>query len=233
MSAGGTLTIATRNVAGGSAGSPAARKGKDFVVLEVQDTGHGMTPETIDRAFEPFFTTKKAGEGTGLGLSQVHGTITQHGGYMGIESTAGKGTIVRMFLPRAKPGPPRRLAVTGSATRPMKSPKRILVVDDDHAVRASVTEMLQSLGHIVVDVASGRDGLRLLDNDSRFDLVLTDHAMPGMTGTDFAEWIRRSRPTLKVAIMTGNTEAVPVTTSVSAMIRKPFSRASLSEQLGL
>ena len=101
MGEGGTLKIATRNIAAGTAEAPAAREGKDFVALEVRDTGHGMTPEIAARALEPFFTTKPAGKGTGLGLSQIHGMITQHGGYLGIDSALGKGTAVRLYLPRA------------------------------------------------------------------------------------------------------------------------------------
>ena len=233
MAAGGKLTIATRNVPGGSAVGPAAKKGKDFVVLEVRDSGLGMTPDVVERALEPFFTTKQAGKGTGLGLSQIHGMVTQHGGYMGIDSAPGKGTTVRVFLPRAQAKSPARANMPSLAVKSHSPPKRILVIDDDEAVRISVSEMLRSLGHEIVEAASGRQGLRLLDGGAQIDLVLTDHAMPEMTGAEFAERIHKTRPSLKVAIMTGNTEAVPATKAIAATIRKPFSREALSEQLGI
>ena len=108
-----------------------------------------------------------------------------------------------------------------------------MVIDDDEEVRGSVSEMLRSLGHEIFEAASGAQGLRLLEGGAQVDWVLTDHAMPEMSGTEFADRLHKMRPDLKVAIMTGNAEVVPRTEAVAATIRKPFSRDTLTEHLGI
>src|SRR6516165_5592599 len=157
MLSGGKLTIATRNIARGNArGLPPLGAG-DHVMISVADTGTGMTEEVRSRAFEPFFTTKEAHKGTGLGLSMVFGFAQQSGGTVTIDSEIGKGTTIRIYLPRA----PRRLGRPDDAKPNRRSagpPSRILVVDDNSAVRTITATMARTLGHDAVEAAAARMG---------------------------------------------------------------------------
>jgi two-component system NtrC family sensor kinase len=173
-----------------------------YVQIAVTDTGSGMTKEIIDRAFEPFFTTKQAGQGTGLGLSQVYGFVKQSGGHVKIYSEVGEGTTMKIYL--------RRFAGKYAAREEPKSePGRgrsgecILVVEDDADVRAYVVETLGGLGYDVLEASNGEDALRLVDEYTGVGLLLTDVVMPSMNGRKLAEEARRRRPALKVLFMTG------------------------------
>jgi CheY-like chemotaxis protein len=232
MPQGGVLRIATRNVPAGSERAPSQLGDGDLVEVEVRDTGRGMTPDVQARALEPFFTTKPAGKGTGLGLSQIHGMVAQMKGAVAIESAPERGTVVRLYLPRALPGAiVERAAIEPPAVPPAVSGLRVLVVDDDAQVLAPVAEMLRGLGHDPVEAASGAEALRLLETDSSIELVLSDHAMPEMTGSEFAEIIRRRRPDLRIVLMTGYAEELPESGAVRAVIRKPFTAETLAQHL--
>lgn len=207
MLAGGRLTIETRNVTLDKAyvdrqdGEDLAAG--DYVMLSVTDSGKGMTPDVLARVFEPFFTTKEVGKGTGLGLSMVYGFIKQSKGHISIYSEPGHGTTVRMYFPRGTPAP---------AARPVKSGpllgghERILVVEDEEAVRAIVSEQLRSLGYSVRHASGADQALQLLDAGG-FDLVLTDVVMPGrLNGKDLSDEVRRRWPNTRVVFMSGYSE---------------------------
>jgi len=171
MLAGGRLTIATRNVASGYARSLPPLDPGDCVVISVTDTGTGMTEEVRSRAFEPFYTTKEIHKGTGLGLSMVYGFARQSGGTVTIDSEIGSGTTVRIYLPRA----PRRTVDAGKEDERSRwdagPSSRILVVDDNSAVRTITATMLRTLGHDAIEAAGGEDGLDLLQHDRRFEFI--------------------------------------------------------------
>ena len=209
MPSGGPLTIETANVeidAAYATANDGAQPGA-FVMVTMSDAGMGMTPATIARAFEPFFTTKPVGQGTGLGLSMVYGFVRQSGGHVKIYSELGRGTTIRMYLPRATAD---AAASTPSVEEPgiaMGEGQAILVVEDDDLVRRHVEAQLLGLGYRVVGAANGAAALELLLLDTHFDLLLTDVVMPGgMTGREVADAARRLRPRLRVLFMSGYTE---------------------------
>jgi two-component system, NtrC family, sensor kinase len=173
-----------------------------YVQISVSDTGVGMNDEVLQHAFEPFYTTKQAGQGTGLGLSQVYGFVKQSGGHVKIYSEVGEGSTVKIYLPRfhgdasaqEPPVPDSHRGQTGEC---------VLVVEDDADVRAYVVDTLGGLGYDVLEAKSGEDALRLMDQYNGIGLLLTDVVMPGMNGRKLAEEARQRRPDLKVLYMTG------------------------------
>jgi signal transduction histidine kinase/CheY-like chemotaxis protein len=229
MPAGGKLTIATRNTVRGSA------RGLDpgeYVMISVADSGFGMTEEVRSRAFEPFFTTKELHKGTGLGLSMVYGLAKQSGGTVTIESEIGSGTTVRIYLPRA----PRR--TSGSEEADERSqldagpPSRILVVDDNSAVRTITAIMLRIFGHDAIEAASGQEALDLLGQDSQFDLLIVDLAMPNMHGDEFATRARELIPDVPILFVTGYAEPGRVRQRPEGeILKKPFRRVQLAAKL--
>jgi signal transduction histidine kinase/ActR/RegA family two-component response regulator len=232
MPHGGRLVVATRNetvdAAQGTRLSPGA-----YVRISVTDSGEGMNEAVLARAFDPFYTTKSVGKGTGLGLSQVYGFAEQLGGAAGIVSTPGEGTTVTIWLPRAEVGVTHQEGA--GCDEPETSPAapaefRIMLVDDDAAVRSLAAEMLSDLGYHVVEVESGTAALALLRGDAAFDLLLVDYAMPGMTGVELAAASIALRPDLPVVFMTGYAETDVLNPWLSrgcGMIAKPFSLADL------
>ncbi|HZQ01469.1 MAG TPA: MHYT domain-containing protein [Reyranella sp.] len=207
MPEGGRLTIETRNVTLDKAYVDRQDDEDlvpgDYVMLSVSDSGRGMSPEILARVFEPFFTTKEVGKGTGLGLSMVYGFIKQSKGHIAIYSEPGHGTTVRMYFPRNMPAaaaaPARRESMRGGH-------ESILVVEDEEAVRAIVSEQLRSLGYKVRHAANAEAALRLLD-EGGFDLVLTDVMMPGrLNGKELSDEVRRRWPRTRVVFMSGYSE---------------------------
>jgi PAS domain S-box-containing protein len=207
MPSGGRLVISTSNVA--SAGFYVAQQRiaspGDYVVISVTDNGHGMAPDVAGKAFEPFFTTKPIGQGTGLGLSMIYGFARQSGGFSEIDSQEGKGTTVRLHLPRNDDA-----AVGVSKSAPVPSPTvpdkdaKILVVEDEPLVRGLVTSALQDVGYTTIEAFDGAGGLEHLRSDTRIDLLVTDVGLPGgLNGRQLAEAGRLMRPGLKVLFMTG------------------------------
>ena len=197
-----------------------------FVVVAVSDTGTGIAPEVLAKVFDPFFTTKPFGEGTGLGLSMVYGFVQQSGGAIRIHSQPGLGTSVKMYLPVTDVAP-----VAAATGQPFEAPRgdreRILVVDDDAAVRMLVAEVLEELGYEAVEIAEPAAALPLLASATRIDLLISDVGMPGINGQELAQLARQYRPTLPILFITGYAEQATLRSgflgSEMAMISKPFS----------
>jgi CheY-like chemotaxis protein len=170
------------------------------VRLTVSDTGHGMTPEVVERIFEPFFTTKGVGDGTGLGLAVVHGIITDHGGAVTVQSAPGQGTSFEIYLPYC-----RHVASTVPAAASLvPGSERILFVDDEEVITRMVQAMLEPLGYTLVAYTNSLSALEAFRSTPQaFDLVITDHAMPHMTGQTFARAIRAIRPDIPIILCTG------------------------------
>jgi nitrogen-specific signal transduction histidine kinase len=173
-----------------------------YVVVRVSDTGSGMDDATLSRAMEPFFSTKGIGKGTGLGLAMVHGLAVQSHGTLQLRSEAGEGTTAEIWLP-ASSVPVRQAEPQKAAAVAEVGPATILVVDDDALIAMSTTAMLEDLGHVALEVSSGEKALKILSSGAQVDLVLTDYAMPGMTGADLARRIRKNHPGLPVLLATG------------------------------
>jgi PAS domain S-box-containing protein len=201
-----------------------------YLRLSVIDEGEGMDAATLERAREPFFTTKGVGKGTGLGLSMVHGFAQQCGGSLTIASEAGQGTAVSLWLPVAQSVADALPIVSFSEEQAGgDTPLVILAVDDDDLVLTNTAGMLEELGHTVFQTSSGADALRLLE-EGRVDLVVTDHAMPGMTGAQLADAIEQRLPGLPVIIITGFAE-LPPHASRRPRLDKPFRQADLARIL--
>ncbi len=206
MPSGGTLTIAGRPTVAeppqtGAAERRAATQGAPMVELRVADTGIGMTDEIRQRAFEPFFTTK-GGHGTGLGLPMVYGILERHGGRIEVASAPGQGTTFTLLL-RAVPVEP---AANPLAQTRRRTPRRILLIDDDARVRRAVAGLLRSAGHRIVEAEGGRRGLQCFAPET-FDLVLTDLGMPDVNGWDVAAAVKARHAAFPVILFTGWGEA--------------------------
>jgi PAS domain S-box-containing protein len=232
MSAGGTLTIATKNIAHGNRSRLPAVDPGDYVMISVADTGVGMSEEVRSRAFEPFFTTKEVHKGTGLGLSMVYGFAKQSGGTVTIDSEIGKGTTLRIYLPRAPRGSVGADEAADQSRWNAGPPSRILVVDDNSAVRAITAIMLRTLGHDAIEAAGGQEALELLEHDRRFDLLIVDLAMPNMHGDEFAARAREFIPGVPTLFVTGYAEPGQLSRRTQReILKKPFRRAQLAEKL--
>ena len=207
----------------------------DYVVLIVSDSGMGMDEVALARAAEPFFTTKGPGKGTGLGLSMVHGFAVQSGGALLLSSRPGSGTTAELWLPRTNE-PVRDAEISqpssASASVPAARSLRVLLVDDDPLVLVGTTGMLEELGHDEVHaVASGEAALAVLRRDGNFDLLLTDHMMPGMTGMQLAARARSFHPTLPILLASGFAEIDGMKPLEWPRLRKPYSLSDLSAAL--
>ena len=178
----------------------------EFVLIAVTDTGSGMDKTTQERAFDPFFTTKEVGKGTGLGLSQVYGFARQSAGHVKIYSEIGQGTTVKLYLPRSVSETEKALAGESNQRSRWTGTETILLVEDDDALRAYATEILQELGYHVVSANNGGAALETLDRGGPVDLLLTDVVMPGgLNGRQLADKAVARRPGLRVLYMTGYT----------------------------
>lgn len=223
MPDGGTLTVsldeAPVSVASGLA--PGA-----YPRLCVRDTGTGMDAQTLLRAIEPFFSTKGIGKGTGLGLSMVHGLAVQSGGAFRLSSVPGHGTLVELWLPKATSSVQTvELPQAPTADAP---PAVVLVVDDDALIAMSTMDMLADLGHTVLEANSGSDALELLRSGQAVDLLLTDYAMPGMTGVELAQAARAAVPDLPVLLATGYADLPEGIVADLPRLAKPYTQAQLA-----
>jgi len=229
MPDGGVITIRATNF-------PSIHDDEDYVKLAVVDQGVGMSAEVQARVFEPFFTTKEIGKGSGLGLAQVYGFAQQSGGGVEIDSAPGRGATVTLQLPRS------RQASVGAAAPLLKdlAPHRasaaqsVLLVEDDNAVAALVSEMLLELGYRVTRVDGSHSALATLDGDSDIDLVFSDVMMPGsLNGVDLARELRRRRPSLPILLSSGHAEpAIEAAAEQGiAVLRKPYDIATLAKAL--
>ena len=230
----GTLTIRSRNqvMAANEVGD--IRPG-EYLVIEVTDTGCGMTPEVKERAFEPFFTTKAVGKGTGLGLSQIFGFAHQSGGEVGIESEVGKGTTVSIYLPRTDAVASNvraHPAMQARAEDDMTVPgARLLLVEDDPRVRTATVGALEDLGYDPVACASGAEALALFDS-MEFDLVISDVIMPEMTGPEMVRELKSRRTDVAVLVVTGYVGEGEGEDLVGYdLLRKPFTVSTLASSV--
>lgn len=226
MPNGGSIVIAAREeiVADGGPAGPLA-PGR-YVCLSVTDSGEGMDEATLKRAAEPFFTTKGIGKGTGLGLSMVHGLAEQSGGRLALSSKKGEGTTAELWLPLAEAtaaqGDAARARNAGqAATRPLT----VLAVDDDRLVLMNTVAMLEEMGHTVLEATSGHQALEILRQHATLDLLITDEAMPQMTGLQLAKTVQAERPGLPIILATGYAE-VP-RESTLPKLSKPFFQEDL------
>ncbi|VWX47287.1 PAS domain S-box protein [Novosphingobium sp. 9U] len=228
MPNGGSLRIsaASERIAAGHRSG--ARPGS-YVRISVADTGSGMDEATLGRAVEPFFSTKGIGKGTGLGLSSVHGLVSQLGGAMAIESRLGQGTQVDMWLPISLAAPEKpangRRHDEGGEHRGVA-----LLVDDEDLVRMSTADMLNDLGYAVVEAKSAEEAVRVLDEGQAIDVVVTDHLMPGMTGTELARHVAQGNANLPVLLVSGYAELEGVDADLPRLT-KPFRKDELADML--
>ncbi len=225
MEPGGRLTVATANVTMGAPELPEDPPAGDYVALSVADTGCGIPPDMMGRVLEPFFTTKAAGTSSGLGLSAVSGVARQSGGGLRIESRPGVGTRVTVFLPRAPaPAPPRPTEMAGA---------RLLLVDDDAAVRITTAELLGTEGFLVREADGATAALAALEQGEPIDLMLADFAMPGMNGLELARVVRRRWPRLPVLFATGYADAAVLAAEAGRgrVVKKPYRAAELAARI--
>lgn len=228
MPDGGTLTIECRNqvIENEDAALHTDATPGEYAVLSVRDTGTGMPDEVRARAFEPFFTTKEVGKGSGLGLSMVYGFVRQSGGHITIDSEAGVGTTVTLYLPKAdsmgkqQNTPVPRDSAAGRG-------EHILVVEDDADVRSLVTQTLTGIGYRVTDVSAAEEGLSLIPGES-FDLILSDVVLPGqMTGLELVDAAQALNPNIAALLMSGY-PADAMQQTGHTLLRKPFRREHLA-----
>jgi PAS domain S-box-containing protein len=236
---GGRLTIETANKwLDQRAGKACELPPGQYISVCVTDTGFGMSPEVIERAFEPFYTTKPLGQGTGLGLSMIYGFVRQSGGQVRIYSEVGRGTTMCLYLPRhlgraadeADEAPPK-LIVEGEARG-----ETVMVVDDEETIRMLVLEVLDQLGFKALEASDGPGALKLLEEEGRVDLLVTDVGLPGgVNGRQVADAARVRRPDLKVLFITGYAENAVIGNGHldpgMEVITKPFVMASLASKI--
>ena len=227
MPGGGTITITGRV----AEPEPDALPPGQYVVLSVADTGEGMDEATLARAAEPFFTTKPPGKGTGLGLAMVQGLAHGSGGHFLLRSVKGIGTEAELWLPQAPAEAAAEAEANPAPVPTAASPairRTVLLVDDDPLVLASTRAMLEDLGHAVVEASSGPQALEALRAGGRPDLVITDYAMPGMTGVQLGTAIRELRPGLPVLLATGYAEVPEDGELALPRLEKPFDAEALA-----
>lgn len=228
MPDGGKLTVETGNAAfDAHAAEQLGIDPGEYVEIRVTDTGAGMPGEVVERAFDPFFTTKPTGQGTGLGLSMVYGFARQSEGHACIRSEPGRGTTVRIYLPRHLGSTPEDAsAAYGPEDFQLSSGGTALVVEDEAVVRTLIVELLQEMGFRTLAAVDGPSGLELLQSGKVIDLLVTDIGLPGINGRQLAEHARESRPAVKVLFVTGYAMNAALPPGIlergMALITKPF-----------
>ncbi|MBL8959705.1 MAG: response regulator [Gemmatimonadetes bacterium] len=241
MERGGTIQVRTRSlhVEGDPTGSGPALAPGDWAVLEVEDTGTGMSPELLGRVFEPFFTTKGVGEGTGLGLSMVYGLVQQNGGHVELGSVPGRGTTARVYLPVEAPPvsvAPQPILHPVAEPRPAGGSETVLLVEDEAIVRLLAVELLQRLGYRVLVAARPSEALEILgDRTEEIDLLITDLVMPEMNGAELYQAAARARPGLRVMYMSGYAPDKILRETVQKpgtfFLAKPFTMRQLADRV--
>jgi signal transduction histidine kinase/ActR/RegA family two-component response regulator len=234
---GGRLTIETSNAFLDKAYADAHEEVEagQFVLVAITDTGGGMTPDVMERAFDPFFTTKRLGEGTGLGLSQVHGFLKQSRGHIKLYSELGVGTTVKLYLPRdtqavvfEEPVAPRQIVANGGAFT-------VLIAEDDPGVRSFTVSAARELGYKVIEADGAAVALERLGQRPEISILLTDVIMPGSNGRQLADAALALRPDLKVIYMTGYTRNAIVHNGTldagTRLLTKPFTLEQLDREL--
>ncbi|WP_422057176.1 response regulator [Sphingomonas sp.] len=236
MPGGGRLTIET-SVVDIDAAQGATRGGLPvgrFVMVAVSDTGTGIPADVLEKVFDPFFTTKPQGQGTGLGLSMVYGFAQQSGGAVRIHSQPDLGTSVKLYLPTTSARPV--VSPAAPAVSPRGGGQRVLIVEDDQAVRMLVCEVLRELAYEAIEISDPTTALPLLASDERIDLMVSDIGMPGINGRDLANAARLHRPDLPILFITGYAEQATQRGEFlgenMSMITKPFSLETLAVTIG-
>ncbi|HSL40646.1 MAG TPA: ATP-binding protein [Desulforhopalus sp.] len=215
--------------------APSTADGREWLELSVADTGTGIEESLLDRIFEPYFTTKEKTSGTGMGLAMVHGIINRQGGFLKVESEVGRGSLFRVFLPVVR----RESSIDQviSLADLQNGSGNILLVDDEEQVVQVTGEILQSLGYRVYINSTPEEALALFTKDpEKFDLLLTDLTMPGLTGLELSERVKAQRPDLPIILFTGNSDQVSKDAALAAGVneycRKPISIRQLSTVVG-
>ena len=214
--------------------------GKSYVQLSVRDTGGGMSRVVMERIFEPFFTTKSVDKGTGLGLATVLGIVATHQGFLVINSALGKGTCFDVYFPlddgsESKDSDNEVLAESKNTSIPTRKLVHVLLVEDQDDVRETIEEILRRIGHEVSSVNSGLEGLDAIrENPTRYDLILTDHNMPKMTGLELAQQVYLDLPNLPFIMLSGYSEEklqkiINGHPAIKALLHKPIMRGKLDE----
>ena len=229
MPEGGKLSVKSANVSvGASDGAERRVPAGDYVQIAVSDTGHGMAPDVLDRVFEPFFTTKEVGKGSGLGLSQVYGFVKQSDGYILIDSAAGEGSTVTLYLPRTASADAPAVA----DARPDAAPggnETVLIVDDNTEVREVMAVIVGSLGYEVLTAGDGAAALELIRSHCGIDLLVSEIVMSG-AGFELADRARALRPGLPVLLMSGY-PAGSVQKYNFPILHKPYRREHLAKHI--
>ncbi len=219
----GRLTLRTRNLPNG------------WIEAEVEDSGHGMSPEVLEKAMDPFFTTKEQGKGTGLGLSLVYSTVKAHGGQVRIQSEPGRGTCVSLQFPSITPKVPEREVSAEEPSTTSGAHLSVLVVDDEEMIRSSILAVLEALGHRSAEASRGEEALERLEAGLRPDVVILDMNMPGLGGAGTLPRIRALRPDLPVLLATGRVDQVALDLVQHhpgvILLSKPFGVRDLKAQL--
>jgi two-component system, cell cycle sensor histidine kinase and response regulator CckA len=243
MPDGGTFTVRTRNVSEREAQkmSHTGFQVGEYVLIEAEDTGVGMSPEVLEKIFEPFFTTKEIGKGTGFGLATVYGIVKQLSGFIFPESTLGKGTIFKIYLPRAHVENEaeylaRRAAKKEIKTSDLTGSATVLVVEDEDMVRSVAVRSLTRLGYKVLEATNGLEALEIVaQNPTSIDIVVSDVVMPEMDGPSFLKNVRKTHPDLKIIFVSGHTNEAFKTTmddhEAFAFLQKPFSLPQLAAKV--
>jgi CheY-like chemotaxis protein len=237
MPSGGRLTIATSNIfldwpfaVGADRVSPG-----DYVLVSVSDSGVGMPASVLAKVFDPFFTTKPIGQGTGLGLSMVHGFVHQSGGAVDIASQPGVGTTVKLYLPRMQTDEAAQPAAGRRAPIPRGEGESVLLVEDDPEVRMLVSSVLSELGYRTIEATESQAAMEVLDGDTEINLLITDVGLPGLDGRQLAEIARERRPDLPVLLVTGYaaraSERATFLGPGMRMVSKPFAVDALARSV--
>jgi len=228
MPEGGELSFCIRTAAVNEPNELGLSAG-EYIAIAITDTGSGMDQETLRRAVEPFYSTKGIGKGTGLGLSMVHGLAAQSGGVLQLDSRIGRGTTATIWLPIADAPVAEPFGVSDEAG-PNLDPLKILLVDDEELVRLGTADMLKDMGHEVCQAASGAQALQLLRGE-RFDLLVSDYLMPGMTGVELVEEVRRQGKEMPILVITGFATLSSGDSVQFGRLSKPFRRKELATAL--
>jgi PAS domain S-box-containing protein len=234
MPAGGTITlrVSAVNVDASFVRAHQPMRPGAFVEISVADTGHGMTPDVLAHIFEPFFTTKDVGRGTGLGLAMVYGTVKQSGGFIFVDSQPHQGSVFRLYFPPA-PSQPQPNDARMSVPAPMHA-VTVLVVEDEPGVRGLVTAALRREGYQVLQAESGKAAIDAAAQAGRIDVLLTDVAMPGMTGIELASTLSRTQGDMRVVVMSGhppNLVSLPNLQRPVEFLAKPFTPRELRQRM--